>query len=245
MYKTVKESLEYLSNFQAEVKNEGVETVLCAPFLALSALTEKAEGSGIGIGAQNMHWEQEGAYTGEISPTMLKAVNVSYVIVGHSERRTYFSETDEQVRLKTKSALDHDLIPIVCVGETLEERENGNTQEVVHQQVVEAIQGLRSKEVSRLILAYEPVWAIGTGRSATEKDAGDVIQWIRKIVADQYDQQVANEVRILYGGSVKPANIDSFLSNQDIDGALVGGASLDPDTFTQLVKAASRRGDER
>lgn len=245
MYKNVNEALDFLSAFRERGERDGVESVICAPFVSLPALTEAAEGTRIGIGAQNMHWEEEGAFTGEVSSTMLNALGVGYVVLGHSERRTHFAEKDETVRLKTRSALDHDLVPIVCVGETLEEKEADRTREVVRQQVVEAVRGLSSDEMTRVILAYEPVWAIGTGKSATAEDAGDVIRFIRKTVADQYDQQVANEVRILYGGSVKSANIDSFLAIGDIDGALVGGASLDPDSLSQLVEAAAERRGQR
>ncbi|GGA44808.1 triosephosphate isomerase [Kroppenstedtia guangzhouensis] len=243
MYKTVAEALEFFSRVKLADNRDRVETVVCAPFVTLPALVKEAKESGIRIGAQNMHWEEEGAYTGEISPSMLTALAVTHVIIGHSERRAYFAETDETVRLKTRSALDHQLTPIVCVGETLEEREAGRTRELVREQVVAAIQGLSSREVCHLILAYEPVWAIGTGRSATAEDATDVIRFIRKSVADQFDQQVANQVRILYGGSVKPDNIETFLQSGEIDGALVGGASLDSDSFARLVEAAARRGD--
>ncbi|PTX59608.1 triosephosphate isomerase [Melghirimyces profundicolus] len=243
MHKNVNEAIDFFSAFRDRGNREGVETVICAPFPALPALTEEAKGSRIGLGAQNMHWEEEGAFTGEVSPTMLKALPIDYVIIGHSERRIHFAESDEMVRLKTRSALDHGLTPIVCVGETLEEREAEQTREVVRRQVVAAIRGLSSDGVTRLILAYEPVWAIGSGKSATAEDADEVIRFVRKTVADQYDQQVANEVRILYGGSVKPANIDSFLAMGEIDGALVGGASLDPESFARLVEAAHRRGD--
>lgn len=243
MYKTVTEALEFFSKVEFAGKTDRVETVVCAPFVALPALVQETKASGIQIGAQNMHWEEEGAYTGEISPSMLTALGVTHAIIGHSERRAYFAETDESVRLKTRSALDHQLTPIVCVGETLEEREAGRTRELVREQVVAAIRGLSSEEACRLILAYEPVWAIGTGRSATVEDATDVIRFIRKSVADQFDQQVANEVRILYGGSVKPDNIQSFLDTEEIDGALVGGASLDLNSFARLVEVAAQRGD--
>ncbi|MFC4077516.1 triose-phosphate isomerase [Salinithrix halophila] len=244
MYKTVNEALEYFTSFREKGEAEGVETVLCAPFVALPALVEAAKGSRIGIGAQNMHWEEEGAFTGEVGPSMLNAVGVPYVVIGHSERRTYFAETDEAVNKKTQSAISHDLVPIVCVGETLEEKEADRTQEVVREQVVKALAGLSSDEVTQVVLAYEPVWAIGSGKSATAEDAEEVIRFVRKTVADQYDQQVANDIRILYGGSVKPGNIDSFLEQPDIDGALVGGASLDADSFARLVEAAAKRGGE-
>ncbi|MDR6225658.1 triose-phosphate isomerase [Desmospora profundinema] len=243
MHKTISESLDYLEAFRTVGEKNGVETVLCGPFLTLPALVEGTENSSIGIGAQNMHWEEQGAFTGEVSPSMLRDLGVPYVIVGHSERRTLFGETDESVRNKVRAALAHDLVPILCVGETIEEREDGRTQEIVRKQTVEAVQELSSKEMARVIVAYEPVWAIGTGRSATAEDAQDVVAFIRRILADQFDQQVANQVRILYGGSVKPANIDELLQMDDIDGALVGGASLDPESFGQLVDAAARRGN--
>lgn len=238
MYKTIAEAQDFWEQIQNREKAPGVEAVICAPFLALPALVEAAGNSEIGIGAQNVHWEQEGAYTGEISANMLKQLGVSYAIVGHSERRAYFAETDETVNKKAKALLQADIVPIVCVGEQLEERENNETKRVVKRQVTNALADLRSSEVKRLIVAYEPVWAIGTGKTATADDANDVIGYIRKVIADLYDQQVANEVRIQYGGSVKPGNIGSFMSQPDIDGALVGGASLDPDSFWALVEAA-------
>lgn len=244
MYKTIAEALDYVEGFRAK-EADGVETVLCGPYLTLPALVEAAKDSAVGIGAQNMHWEKEGAFTGEISPAMLQEAGIPYVIVGHSERRALFGETDEAVRNKVKAALTHDLIPILCVGETIEEREAERTQEVVRTQVVEAVRGLSSTKMTRVIVAYEPVWAIGTGRSATADDAQNVIAFVRRTLADQFDQQVANQVRILYGGSVKPANIDALLEKDDIDGALVGGASLDPESFSQLVDAAVRRGNGR
>ncbi|OYD08171.1 triose-phosphate isomerase [Paludifilum halophilum] len=241
MFKTVEESREYFRTFQPLGQKEGVETVLCVPYPSLPELVEAARETDIGIGAQNMHWEEEGAFTGEVSPTMLKGLHVSHVIVGHSERRTHFAETDESVRLKTRSALDHGLTPIVCVGETLEEREKERTRDVVRNQVVQALKGLSSEEATQTILAYEPVWAIGTGKASTAEDAGEVIGFIRQTVEEQFDSRAAERVRILYGGSVKPANVDSFLDIPDIDGGLVGGASLDPETFGQLVSAASAR----
>ncbi|SDW46658.1 triosephosphate isomerase [Marininema mesophilum] len=244
MYKTVDQALDFLNTLRGRSEVNGVEQVLCASFVSLPTLIQATSGTEISIGAQNLHWEEEGAFTGEVSPTMLNDIDVSYVIIGHSERRTYFAETDEAVNKKTKSALGHDLIPIVCIGETLEEKEADRTQETVRDQVAQALDGLTSEEATRVILAYEPVWAIGTGKSATADDADDVIRFIRKAVSDQLDPQVAREMRILYGGSVKPGNIDSFLERQDIDGALVGGASLDPDSFAQLVNAAAKSGDQ-
>lgn len=242
MHKTHAEAITFFRALKAAKETEGVETVICAPFTALLPLVEAAKDSGIGIGAQNMHWEEKGAYTGEISPVMLKDLGVQYVILGHSERRSYFAETDETVNKKVHAAFAHDLIPIVCVGETLEEREAERTKQVVGQQVEKALAGLSSEQVKRVIIAYEPVWAIGSGKASTADDAQEVIGFIRKIVANQYDQQVANEVRIQYGGSVKPDNIGAFLDQPDIDGALVGGASLEPESFDRLV-TASVRGD--
>ncbi|SFI62385.1 triose-phosphate isomerase [Thermoflavimicrobium dichotomicum] len=243
MYKTVEEAKEFLRALPLSTLPDDVEVVICAPYLCLPSLAEQAQGSKVGIGAQNVHWETEGAYTGEISIPMLKAVGVQYVIIGHSERRAYFGETDETVNKKVKAAVKTGLIPIICVGETLEERENEQTKAVVERQVRAAIDGLSSDQVKKAIIAYEPVWAIGTGKASTAEDAGEVISFIRKTVAAGYDWQIANEVRIQYGGSVKPENIASFLEQTDIDGALVGGASLKPDSFMALVLAASRKGD--
>lgn len=242
MHKTSAEARAFFRALKAAKETKGVETVICAPFTALPALVEAAKDSGIGIGAQNMHWEEKGAFTGEISPVMLKDLGVQYVILGHSERRSYFAETDETVNKKVHAAFAHELIPIICVGETLEEREAGQTKQVVGQQVEKALAGLASEQVKRVIIAYEPVWAIGSGKASTADDAQEVIGFIRKMVANQYDQQVANEVRIQYGGSVKPDNIGAFLDQPDIDGALVGGASLEPESFDRLV-SASVRGD--
>ncbi len=238
MHKTIDEAIQFAEALQKKNLPGHVETVLCAPFLALPALSQKVRGSGIKVGAQNVHWGEQGAYTGEVSVPMLKAAGVQYVIIGHSERRTYFAETDETVNLKVKRALSGGLIPIVCVGEVLEERESGQTKQVVKEQVKKGLSGLSSAEMKKVIIAYEPVWAIGTGKASTAEDAEEVISFIRKTVADLFDQQVANEVRIQYGGSVKPENIGTFIAQPNIDGALVGGASLDPESFFQLVQAA-------
>jgi triosephosphate isomerase len=239
MYKTVAEAVEFVTAIKETSLPEDVEAVICAPFLTLPALARQVEGSRVGIGAQNVHWEKEGAFTGEISVPMLQAVGVKYVIIGHSERRTYFAETDEAVNQKVKAALAGGLIPIVCVGEVLEERESGKTKEVVQAQVKRGLDGLSSAEMQKVIIAYEPVWAIGTGIASTADDAEEVIRFIRKTVADLYDQHVANGVRIQYGGSVKPENITTYLSQPNIDGALVGGASLNPQSFIELIQAAS------
>lgn len=239
MHKTEKEAVSFIDEVKQTTLPTDVEAVLCAPFLALPAMVEAANGTRVGIGAQNVHWEEQGAYTGEVSVPMLTSVGVQYVIIGHSERRAYFAETDETVNKKTRAALAGGLTPIVCVGEVLSEREADKTNEVVQAQVKGAFAGLSAEDMKKTIIAYEPVWAIGTGKASTAEDAEAVCRLIRETVADLYDQQVANEVRIQYGGSVKPENIKSFLAEPDIDGALVGGASLQADSFIQLVQAAS------
>lgn len=233
-------SMEETKQFIAEVKDffvEGVEAVVCAPFTDLIVLKENL-GDNIKIGAQNIHWEANGAFTGEISPLMLKELGVQYVIIGHSERREFFGETNETVNKRTLAAFKHGITPIVCVGEKLEEREEGKTKEVVKLQTEQAIINLSSDQVKQLVIAYEPIWAIGTGKSSSAEDANEVIGFIRRVIADQYDQQVANEVRIQYGGSVKPENIRTYLEQSEIDGALVGGASLDSKSFMALVAGA-------
>ncbi|WP_342528506.1 triose-phosphate isomerase [Chryseomicrobium sp. FSL W7-1435] len=241
MFKTVGEAHDFWNSVaSATVDSEKVEAVICAPFLQLPALVEAAKGSSIHIGAQNMHQEQEGAFTGEISGTMLKDAGLTHVIIGHSERRQYFNETDESVNLKTKAALDLGLTPIVCVGESLEQREASETEAVVSKQVAEAFEGLTEEQVEKTVVAYEPIWAIGTGKTATADDANQVCQAIRETLLDLHGEEAANATRILYGGSVKPANIEELLGKDDIDGALVGGASLEADSFLQLVEAAQK-----
>jgi triosephosphate isomerase len=245
MYKTIEEASSFFSSFSSKPIPDDVEVVICAPYLCLPALTKLAEPTLVGIGAQNVHWEKEGAYTGEVSIPMLQEIGVKYVIVGHSERRAYFAETDQTVNEKVKAAVQAGLIPIICVGETWEEREKEETKQVVERQVRRAFEGLSPEQASKSILAYEPVWAIGTGKASTAEDAGEVISFIRQTIATIYDGQVAASVRIQYGGSVKPDNISTFLAHPDIDGALVGGASLKPDSFRSLVAEASKRGDQQ
>lgn len=241
MFKTVGEAHDFWSAASsATIDASKVDAVICAPFLQLPALVEAAKGSSIHIGAQNMHQEKEGAFTGEISGDMLKDVGVTHVVIGHSERRQYFNETDETVNLKTKAALDLGLTPIVCVGESLEQREAGETETVVSKQVAEAFEGLTESEVEKTVVAYEPIWAIGTGKTATADDANQVCQAIRETLLDLHGEEAANATRILYGGSVKPANIEELLGKDDIDGALVGGASLEADSFLQLVEATQK-----
>ncbi|MBA4496188.1 triose-phosphate isomerase [Paenactinomyces guangxiensis] len=239
MHKTVDEAIRFVAALRETELPGNVETVICAPFLALPALVGEVQGTRIGVGAQNVHEKNEGAYTGEISVPMLRAAGVKYVIIGHSERRTYFAETDETVNQKVKAALGGGLVPIVCVGEVLEERESGKTKEVVQHQVKQGLNGLSPEAVAGVIIAYEPVWAIGTGKASTAEDAEEVISFIRKTVADLFGQQAAGQVRIQYGGSVKPENISTYIAQPNIDGALVGGASLQPESFSKLVQAAA------
>ncbi|TCT18793.1 triosephosphate isomerase [Melghiribacillus thermohalophilus] len=217
-----------------------VESVICAPFPFLASMVKRAEGSPVKIGAQNMYVEEKGAFTGEVSPVMLKDLGVSYVILGHSERRELFHETDEMVNQKVKAAFTHDLIPIICVGETLEQRENHETMSHIESQVKKALEGLSEEQVKQIIIAYEPIWAIGTGKTASAEDANEVCAHIRKVVAETVSSDAAEAVRIQYGGSVKPANIDELLAQSDIDGALVGGASLEANSYLQLVEAGAK-----
>jgi triosephosphate isomerase len=216
---------------------EDVDIVVCPPYTALSLVADRLAGSHIGVGAQNLYWEESGAYTGEISPLMIKPY-CGFVIVGHSERRAYFGETDETVNKRVTSALAHDIVPIICVGEKLDERDAGKTEEVVERQVRESLKGVELDRLN-IVMAYEPVWAIGTGRAATSKDANWVIaNSIRRVLADELGDGVAQATRILYGGSVKPNNAREFFAQEDIDGALVGGASLKANDFVDIVAAA-------
>ncbi|MFM1654935.1 triose-phosphate isomerase [Brevibacillus sp. B_LB10_24] len=238
MYKSVAEAAEFARQLPADDPANSVEKVICAPFTALAALGELLKGSPYQLGAQNMHFAEQGAFTGEISPLMLKELGVAYVILGHSERRQYFQETDELVNEKVKAALSHGLKPIICVGESLEEREGGKTEEVVRRQTTAALAGITAEQAAALVIAYEPIWAIGTGRSSTAEDANQTIAFIRQVVAEVMGQQAAEQVRIQYGGSVKPENIASFMQQSDIDGALVGGASLTTDSYLALAQGA-------
>ncbi|MFZ0533768.1 MAG: triose-phosphate isomerase [Anaerolineales bacterium] len=218
---------------------QGVEIVLCPPFTSILPVAALLEGTSIGVGAQNMHWEASGAYTGEVAPPML-AEFCRYVIIGHSERRAYFGENDTSVNLKVKAALEYGLVPIMCVGETLAENEAGITREVVSRQVKEGLKGIDDKFIESIVVAYEPVWAIGTGRAATPEGANEVIADIIRVVLGQmYDNGAAQKVRVLYGGSVKASNAGEFFRQADIDGALVGGASLKASEFIPIVKAAA------
>lgn len=235
MNKTRDEALQFIYAVKDSVvsKNE-VESVICAPFPYLRCLV-KRQGSELRIGAQNMHFEQSGAFTGEVSPNMLQGIGVTYVVLGHSERREMFNETDEALNKKVHASFEHHLIPIICVGETLENRENGTTNEVVDMQTIAALKGLTPEQVKQVVIAYEPIWAIGTGRTATAEQANETIGYIRSVVERVYGKEVADEIRIQYGGSVNPSNIKELMAQEHIDGALVGGASLDPESFLALV----------
>jgi triosephosphate isomerase len=216
---------------------EGVDIVVCPPFTSLSRAVEVASGSAIHVGAQNIHWAANGAFTGEISADMLREIPVPYVIIGHSERRQYFGETDETVNGRLKAALAGELKPIVCVGETLAEREGGQTEKVIRSQIRDGLAGLANTDMSTVVIAYEPVWAIGTGKTATPAQAQQVHAFIRGLLSTQFTPEVARETRILYGGSVKADNAAELLGQPDIDGALVGGASLKAGDFAAIVQA--------
>ena len=229
------EAIEYIQNFENAVKDTQNEVILCVPYTDLFYCLMNAQGTNIKIGAQNMHWAENGAYTGEVSPKMLKSIGVEYVIIGHSERRQYFAETDETVNKKVKAAFENELKPIVCVGESLEQREAGQTEDIITAQTRLALEGLTNEQVKSTIIAYEPIWAIGTGKTATSEDANNSIKSIRQEIAKIYGEEVANEVIIQYGGSVKSSNAKELFTTSDIDGGLVGGASLKPDEFAKIV----------
>lgn len=238
MHKTPAEALDLVDALKAELSDVvDVEVVVCPTFTALYPVQEAIRGTRIELGAQDVYWEEEGAFTGEISPGMLSAVGCRYVIIGHSERRGYFHETDEDVNRKAKALLGHGLRPIICVGESLEQREAGKTEEVVTRQVKAAFSGLSVDRVPECVIAYEPIWAIGTGRASNGEDANKVARLIRNTLAEIFNKDVAEAVRIQYGGSVKAANIAEFIRQPEIDGALVGGASLKADEFAKIVKA--------
>ena len=229
------EAINFIEEFAPMVKDTKNEVILCVPYTDLFYSLLNVQGTNIKIGAQNMHWEEKGAYTGEIAPKMLKAIGVEYVIIGHSERRQYYNETDETVNLKLKAAFKAELKPIVCVGETLEQREAGITADIITSQTRLALEGLTDEQVKNTIIAYEPIWAIGTGKTATSEDANNSIIEIRKEIEKIYGKDVADCVIIQYGGSVKSSNAKELFNMSDIDGGLVGGASLKPDEFAKIV----------
>lgn len=241
MNKTLSEANQFIEEATSKVSsNDKVDAIVCAPFPFLASLVEKTKGSSVKIGAQNMHDEDSGAFTGEVSPVMLKELGVSHVVIGHSERRELFAETDEIVNKKTHAAFKHGLTPIVCCGETLEQREANETMNHVETQIKEALKGLSASQIAETIIAYEPIWAIGTGKTATSEEANEVCSHIRHVIKTMTSEETAEQVIIQYGGSVKPANIDELLTQSDIDGALVGGASLEADSFVQLVEAGTK-----
>ena len=237
MNKTVGETVELLRSLKPLIAGqEKVEVVVAPPFTALYAAGRELQGSAIGLAGQNLHWEEKGAFTGEISPGMLKEAGCGYVIIGHSERRQYFGETDETVNRRIKAALSHGLIPIFCVGETLAERESGRTFSVIERQLGGGLAGFDGAAALKIIVAYEPVWAIGTGKTATPDQAQEVHRFIRTKLGERFTPETADQIRIQYGGSVTPENVRALMSQADIDGALVGGASLKPDSFAKIVR---------
>ena len=229
------EAMAFIEGLAPLVKNSEAEVILCVPYTDLFYSLLTAQDTNIKIGAQNMHWEESGAYTGEVSGKMLKSIGVEYVIIGHSERRQYFNETDETVNKKIKSAFANELKPIVCVGETLEQREAGKAEEIITNQTKIALDGLTEEQVENTIIAYEPIWAIGTGKTATAEDANNSIKAIRNEIAKNYGQNIADKVIMQYGGSVKASNAKELFSTSDIDGGLVGGASLKVEEFANIV----------
>jgi len=239
MHKTLAEARTLMEGIRAGLGDAPVDVLVAPPFTALGAVVEIARGSAIAVGAQNVHWERQGAFTGEVSPAMLRDAGCSHVIIGHSERRQLFGETDEAVARKATAALAEGLVPIICVGETLDEREADRTMEVVERQVERALRELSPDAVAGLVIAYEPVWAIGTGRAATPDQAQEVHAGIRGLVARSHGDPVAASVRIQYGGSVKPQNAAEIMTQPDIDGALVGGACLEADSFLEIVRKSA------
>ena len=235
MNKLPNEAIDFIDRLTPLVKDTKNEVVVCVPYTDLFYALLTAQGTNIKIGAQNMHFEEKGAYTGEVSAQMLKSIGVEYIIIGHSERRQYFNETDETVNKKIKAAFANDLKPIVCVGETLEQREAGKAEEIITNQTEKALEGLTDEQVQNTIIAYEPIWAIGTGKTATSEDANNAIKAIRDKICQIYGQNVGKSIIIQYGGSVKSANCKELFTTSDIDGGLVGGASLDPEEFAKII----------
>ncbi|MFH1453426.1 MAG: triose-phosphate isomerase [Armatimonadota bacterium] len=237
MHNNVRESVNLVEDLYKQVSNvKDREILVCPVFTSLYPVSKALENTNIKMGAQDLFWEEKGAFTGEVSPGMIKDVGCAYVIIGHSERRAYFGETNETVNKKVKAAFSYGLNPIVCVGESLELREKGDTQKFVKGQIREGLKELIGVKIENLVIAYEPIWAIGTGKTDTPEGANDIIKMIRAELADIFTEEAASKIRILYGGSVKPDNIDAFMATSDIDGALVGGASLNADSFARIVK---------
>lgn len=240
MHKTIDESVSFVQELQNKIlDNETVDVILCASFVSLFQMNEVRENNRPGLGAQNMHWEESGAFTGEISPSMLTSAGCDYVILGHSERRQMFGETNETVGRKAQAALKHGLKPIVCIGETLDERESDKVETILDEQLTGALSAMTSEQLHQITLAYEPVWAIGTGVNATPEQAVEAHQFIRNWLDQNITQGAGESTTILYGGSMKPANAESLLKNDDIDGGLIGGASLEVETFVNLIDIAA------
>jgi len=235
MNKTPQEAVQLIAELKDLIQNTAAEVAVCPPFVALSDVLKAVQGSNIKVGAQNMYHQDNGAFTGEISPVFLKSMNIEYVILGHSERRQYFFEGNEDINKKLIAAFKHGIKPILCVGETLEEREKGITFDVIKEQVQKCLTGMKEFNLDDLVVAYEPVWAIGTGRTATKEDANEVIAFIRQQLKEVLDERLSLNIRILYGGSVKSSNIRELMDMPEIDGALVGGASLDAQEFSKIA----------
>ncbi|EIE3613430.1 triose-phosphate isomerase [Staphylococcus pseudintermedius] len=241
MNKTVQEAKDFVQTLPALPDTNEVEAVICAPTIQLDALislTKENVAPGLKIGAQNTYFEESGAFTGETSPVALEALGVSYVVIGHSERRDLFHETDEDINKKAHAVFNHNMTPIICVGESDKERESGKANEIVEAQVEKALKGLSDEQIKKVVIAYEPIWAIGTGKSSTAKDANEMCAAVRQKIAKLTSDEVAQATRIQYGGSVKPGNIKEYMAETDIDGALVGGASLKVEDYTQLLEGA-------
>lgn len=242
MYKTVNEAIELANGLKRDffkLDTQGIDIVICPVFTALSEVYEVISDSDIQLGAQDVYWQDEGAFTGEVSCKMLKDVGCRFVIIGHSERRQYFCETNESVNKKLKSALACGLTPIICVGETMDERERNETFKVIDDHVINGLKGIGNDDIVKVVLAYEPVWAIGTGKTATPEQAEEAQKYIRNLLEKLYNKEIAEGIRIQYGGSVKPENITELMMQPDIDGALVGGASLKAESFSEIIKKAS------
>lgn len=235
MYKTIAQAKAFAEEFKTLYHDTDVKTAIFAPYTQLETLVEVFKGSGVGVGAQNVHFAKEGAYTGEVSVEMLEEIGVDYCLVGHSERRQYFAETDETVNLKLKALLESKILPVVCVGENLNEREAGKEETVVAEQIKADFEGIEASDAEKIVVAYEPVWAIGTGKTATPEQANQMCGLIRKTLTEIYNEETADKIVIQYGGSVKPENATEIMNMEEIDGALVGGASLEPLKFIEIV----------
>jgi triosephosphate isomerase len=236
MNKTIESGVQFINELKALVNDAEAEVAICAPATMLKDLKQAADGTNIKIGAQNMHYEDSGAFTGEISPAMLTELEMDYVVIGHSERRTYYNETDESVNKKILKAIEVGIDPIVCVGESLDLRKSGKMKDFVYDQVVKAFENVTEEDASKVVVAYEPLWAIGTGETATSEQANEMTKFIRNTIEGLYTKTVADNVRIQYGGSVKPHNVSEIMAEEHIDGALVGGASLEAESFAKVVK---------